>query len=344
MSNTLEKGRSIISEKIDKGQLLDWNEFYQEVYLHFEDSADMDQLKRWYDLIFNFSFLEDLPSNSEELLFHNTNFAQIKTKSSKSEFYHDFTQIDFQLMLSIAALKNDICWNLSKPFVSFFLTHKEIRFRVSLVHSSLTADNSPKAFFRVLNSTPIDIKNYDYSNSLIKLIKEKKNIIIAGATGSGKTTLTNSLINLMPESEHLLILEDTFELVSNNLNTTRLLSSERKKGDLDSLLTYGLRMSPDRIVLGEMRSSEVSTFVQAMNTGHKGMLTTVHANSAQDALSRVALLFLMYANVELSYELVLKLICQNIDHVVFIEDKKIKKIIDVFGSEKSQIFFGDIAS
>jgi Flp pilus assembly CpaF family ATPase len=171
------------------------------------------------------------------------------------------------------------------------------------------------------------------------MVRDKKNILIAGSTGSGKTTLVNSLISNIPKSDHVLVLEDTKELISPHEHTTRLLSNTDHNQSLDTLLTYGLRISPQRIILGEMRSHEVQTFILAMNTGHNGMMTTLHANSAKDSISRAAMMFMMYGNSNLSYEMALKLICQNIDHVIYIENKKIIEIIDVYGSEKSNIFF-----
>ncbi len=111
---------------------------------------------------------------------------------------------------------------------------------------------------------------------------------------------------------------------------------------MNEYLSYSLRMSPDRIILGEIRSKEVESSLLAMNTGHNGFLTTIHANSAKDALTRLALLFKIYSAKDLSYELILKLVTQNIDYVIHMEDKKILEIIDVFGSNQENVFFEKI--
>ena len=111
------------------------------------------------------------------------------------------------------------------------------------------------------------------------------------------------------------------------------------KISLDKLLTYSLRMSPDRIILGEIRSEEILTFILGMNTGHKGIISSIHANNAKDALNRLAMLYSTYANSNINYAMVLKLICSNIDYVVYIENKKIVEIIEVFGSEGMNVFF-----
>jgi type IV secretory pathway ATPase VirB11/archaellum biosynthesis ATPase len=326
-----------INTKTNKGMLLDWNDFLQISGQMNLNVQFMPQLRKWFELIFEQSFLDEIPKDSEEIFFHSSTDSEIKLASTIENYPHDIQDNDFELMLKVLTLQNSIQWNYSVPFCSFYFNHNNTNLRVSLVHKSLTSNNLPKGFFRILNKSTIPLSLYSKSEDLSSFIRKKKNILIAGATGSGKTTLINSLLSQIEQKEHTLILEDTFELISPNSKTTRLLANDRS--DLDTLLTYGLRMSPDRIVLGELRSKEVTTFIQAMNTGHKGILSTIHANTASDALSRVALLFSMYSETSLSYELVLKLVCQNIDHVIYIEDKKITEVIDVFGSENSQVFF-----
>ncbi|MEX1098909.1 MAG: ATPase, T2SS/T4P/T4SS family, partial [Bacteriovoracaceae bacterium] len=120
---------------------------------------------------------------------------------------------------------------------------------------------------------------------------------------------------------------------------TRLVARDERPDDLKSFMSHAMRMSPERIVLGELRSGEVEPYLLAMNSGHKGVLSSIHANSALDAIHRVALLARLYSSNPLEYELVLKLVCQNIDAVVYMENKKVKEIIEVFGSEGNQIFY-----
>ena len=107
-------------------------------------------------------------------------------------------------------------------------------------------------------------------------------------------------------------------------------------------MKYSMRMSPDRIILGEIRSAETESFLLAMNTGHNGLISTIHANSAKDAIERFALLFKIYSSKDLSYELVLKLICNNIDYVIFLKNKSVKEVISVYGSEDNQIFYENL--
>jgi Flp pilus assembly CpaF family ATPase len=102
-------------------------------------------------------------------------------------------------------------------------------------------------------------------------------------------------------------------------------------------------MRPDRIILGEMRSVEVTPFILSMNNGHKGLMSTIHSSSAKDSLARVALLFSLYSdNQNIDYTLIMKLICSNIDCVIHIEDKRVKEVIRVLGSNGEVPYFEDL--
>lgn len=124
------------------------------------------------------------------------------------------------------------------------------------------------------------------------LVKSKVNILISGGTGSGKTTLLNILSSFIPDGERIITIEDTAELQLQQPHVVRLETRPPNiegQGEITmrSLVKNSLRMRPDRIVLGEVRGSEVIDMLQAMNTGHDGSLTTIHANSPRDALSRL---------------------------------------------------------
>jgi pilus assembly protein CpaF len=124
------------------------------------------------------------------------------------------------------------------------------------------------------------------------LAKAKVNIIISGGTGAGKTTLLNILSGYIPESERVVTIEDAAELQMQQPHVVRLETRPPNiegKGEVTSraLVRNALRMRPDRIVIGEVRGAEAVDMLQAMNTGHEGSLTTIHANSPRDALSRL---------------------------------------------------------
>ena len=130
---------------------------------------------------------------------------------------------------------------------------------------------------------------------LQKLVKARYNIFIAGGTGSGKTTFLNALSSYIPHDERIITIEDSAELQITQIpNIVRLetrnataSSGESKKIDIQSLIRSSLRMRPDRIIVGEVRGAEALDMLQAMNTGHDGSLSTGHANSAEDMLSRL---------------------------------------------------------
>jgi len=135
--------------------------------------------------------------------------------------------------------------------------------------------------------------------TLTEAVREGQNILIAGGTGTGKTTLLNVLADAIPEHERILIIEDTAELY---IRKPHIVSAEsqtdthRSKVTFDDLLKAVLRHRPDRIIVGEVRGSEARTLLDAMNTGHRGTLATIHANSAQEAIHRLAVLAMRSGN------------------------------------------------
>jgi pilus assembly protein CpaF len=131
----------------------------------------------------------------------------------------------------------------------------------------------------------------EQADMLTKAVSTGQNILIAGGTGSGKTTLLNVLADAIPEDERILIIEDTAEL---HVRKPHIVSVEsqtdthRNQVTFDDLLKATLRHRPDRIIVGEVRGAEARTLLDAMNTGHRGTLATIHANGAEDALHRLS--------------------------------------------------------
>ncbi len=121
------------------------------------------------------------------------------------------------------------------------------------------------------------------------VLAEGGNVLVAGGTGSGKTTLLNALIKMFPRNHRIVVIEDTIELRVEQLNTVRLEARQLKQYDLSirDMVRHALRQRPDHIVVGEIRGAEAQDVLQALNTGHGGSLTTIHANTAWDALSRM---------------------------------------------------------
>ena len=119
----------------------------------------------------------------------------------------------------------------------------------------------------------------------------RRNILVSGGTGSGKTTLLNALIELLPEDERIVAIEDTLELRIDSANCVRFEAGatlSETPVEIRDLVRHALRHRPDHIVVGEVRGGEAADLLQALNTGHGGSLTTIHANNAHSALSRLA--------------------------------------------------------
>lgn len=132
----------------------------------------------------------------------------------------------------------------------------------------------------------------EMSELIYGLVKAKVNLLVSGGTGSGKTTLLNVISGAIPSNERIITIEDAAELQLQQPHVVRLESRPQNiegKGEVTqrALLRNSLRMRPDRIILGEIRGAEVLDMLQAMNTGHEGSMTTIHANTPRDALTRL---------------------------------------------------------
>lgn len=133
-------------------------------------------------------------------------------------------------------------------------------------------------------------------------VRSRVSIVVSGGTSTGKTTFLNALLKEIPPDERIITIEDTRELKPVTRNTVALIASKGDQGRArvmpQDLLEASLRLRPDRLLLGELRGSEAFSFLQAINTGHPGSLTTVHANSARSAYERLALM-VMQSGVQL---------------------------------------------
>jgi pilus assembly protein CpaF len=177
------------------------------------------------------------------------------------------------------------------------------------------------------------------------------NILIVGGTGSGKTTLLNNLSSYIPATERVVTIEDAAELQLRQPHVVRLESRPPNiegKGRITirDLLINSLRMRPDRIVVGECRGAETLDMLQAMNTGHEGSMTTVHANTTRDAVQRVETMVMM-AGFELPLKAVRQQFSSAIDVVVQVQrltggPRKIVSITEVQGMEGDTITMQDI--
>jgi type IV secretion system protein VirB11 len=337
----LSQARNLLVSSLNKGMVPSWDEFFQELPV-LSEAEDLEIIKENFLKISTWPFLEEvLNEEATEFFFHSVNKSQrLKFSGEKVGITIPLMPEDWQLWLEIISIKYKQNWNVQNPFCSF---HGELfgkNYRFSMIHGSTSPGGVSKLILRCLSKRSHPISSFGDAEMLTGLVKEKKNILIAGSTGSGKTSLLTTLLDYIQNDEHLVVLEDTYEILSEHPHQTRFLSGDSAQTSLRSYLAYSLRMSPDRIILGEMRSHEVVPFLMAMNTGHKGLMGTLHASSAADALNRVALLFTLYAGeANLAFEKVMELICRNLEYVVFMENKKVKEVIRILGSDKGVPFF-----
>jgi len=187
----------------------------------------------------------------------------------------------------------------SSPYVDARLADGS---RVNIVIPPVAIDG-PLISIRKVKRHPLRAADYIRNGSLTQemlgflstIIRSRLNTLICGGTGSGKTTLLNMLSGFIPEHERLVTIEDTAELQIRQSHVARL---ETRPASVDGaravtardLMSNALRMRPDRIILGEVRGGEAVEMLQAMNTGHDGSMSTIHANSARDALGRIEML------------------------------------------------------
>ena len=176
-------------------------------------------------------------------------------------------------------------------------------------------------------------------------------VLVSGGTGAGKSTLLGALAESVPETERIVTIEDTLEL---QLDQTHVVRLETRPPNVENagtitqreLVVNALRMRPDRIILGEVRAGEALDMLQAMNTGHEGSLSTIHANSPRDAIARLETLVLM-AGVDLPSRAIREQIVSAIDLIVHVERsqdgrRRVTHVAEVTGLESDVPLLQDI--
>lgn len=212
-----------------------------------------------------------------------------------------------------------VCFDRSHPVVNT----KWNSFRVHLVSQPLS--ESTILTLRRIGSIKADLSQLKESSwcdeyayqLLLKILHEKKSVLIIGSTGSGKTTALNSLLNEIKSNERCIIIEDTDEIIKPNDISVKMLTRDNL-ADQNDLLKHSLRMRPERIILGEVRSSEAKDYLLALSTGHGGSLCTLHADNSLQALHRLEMLVQMGAP-QWSLETVRRLIRLSIDYILVIK-------------------------
>jgi pilus assembly protein CpaF len=240
--------------------------------------------------------------------------------------------------------------NEASPIVDARLSNGS---RVNIVLAPV-ALNGPIVTIRRFPKNPISMEDLlrfgsitkEAVDELQKWVIAGYNIFISGGTGSGKTTFLNALSNYIPSSERVITIEDSAELqlqgIPNlvKLETRNANTEGAKPITIRDLIKSSLRMRPDRIIVGEVRGSEALDMLQALNTGHDGSLSTGHANSSRDMLSRLETMVLM--GMDLPLEAVRRQIASGVDIIVHLgrlrdSSRRVIEIVEILGYENGEI-------
>lgn len=205
--------------------------------------------------------------------------------------------------------------------------HMAIAIRKQIAPKLSLADYAANGAFVQTGSDPLrqadegspvhdQIGSPDVAQLLADAVRSRKNILISGGTSTGKTTFMNALLREVPREERLILIEDTPELAVEHPNHVGLIAVRGELGEArvtaNDLVTASLRMRPDRIILGELRGSEAFAFLRAINSGHPGSMTTIHADTPESAIEQLVLLVLQ-AGTGLSRTDIRHYIAQTID-------------------------------
>ena len=214
--------------------------------------------------------------------------------------------------------------------------------------------NGPILTIRRFPDTPITMEKLialgslpaECAEFLKKLVRARYSMVIGGGTGSGKTTFLGALSNFIPSDERLITIEDNAELKIQGIENLVRLEAKMANTEgassvtIRDLIKTALRMRPDRIVVGEVRGGEAVDMLQALNTGHEGSLSTAHANSAEDMLSRLETMTLM--GVDLPLEAIRRQIASGVDILIHLgrmrdKSRKVLEITEICGFEDHEI-------
>jgi pilus assembly protein CpaF len=205
--------------------------------------------------------------------------------------------------------------------------------------------------FTMENLVEIGTLTAELAEKLREFVLERKNVLICGGTSTGKTTLANALADFIPNNERVVLIEDTAEIQIHKENVLRFEARREQNGlpsvTIRELLRATLRHRPDRIILGEIRGSEAFDLLQLLNTGHSGTISTVHANSAAQGVSRFATCVLQ-SGIEIPYQAIKSNIADSLNVIVHVERRPGRRfisevlVINGYGSDADLFQYGRI--
>lgn len=349
----LERSQEVLNLIYSRYQL-----FCKHVKLQVPQPAEQDFFKTVVDEILGFGPLEPLLSDNEvtEVMVNGPYLVYAEKKGKPIETDLKFVDDDHvQRIINRIIEPLGRCVDHNWPMVDARLPDGS---RVNAIIPPCAIDG-PTITIRKFSKTPFQVADLigfgtltqDMADFLEACVVSKLNIIVSGGTGSGKTTLLNVLSGFIPEGDRIITIEDAAELQLHQRHVVRLetkhaAASEGRPVTIRDLVVNSLRMRPERIVVGECRAGEALDMLQAMNTGHDGSLTTIHANNPRDTISRLETLVLM-AGMDLPLQVVRKQIASAIDLVVQqarLRDgsRKITNITEVQETDGNVVILQDI--
>lgn len=336
-----------IQEQIDEAILRE----SKDVYFSLEDRKKMG--KQIFFELRRLNVIQELLENEEvtEIMINGIENIFIEKNGSLYQWEKSFSEKEIleDIVQRIVAGCNRTV-NEANPIVDARL---EDGSRVNIILYPI-ALNGPIVTIRKFSKKPMTMEKLiefgaistEAVNFLKKLVIAGYNILISGGTGSGKTTFLNALSQSIPKEERIITIEDSAELQLNE--TPNLVRLETRNANVEgckpisirTLIKASLRMRPDRIIVGEVRGAEAVDMIQAMNTGHDGSLSTGHANTARDMLSRLETMMLM--GVDLPLLAIRRQIISGIDiliHLGRVRDKsrKVLEVVEVLDIEEGDI-------
>lgn len=292
-----------------------------------------------------------------EIIINNSQTVYIERSGEMIRLAIDLKESDFDEFCNDVASFNNSNFNANNPIIDGSLPDGS---RINII-SSIYTQKTPAITIRKYLS---HISSFDelegkfgisekWINLFKCLVKARKNIIISGGTNVGKTTFMNLLMKEIFPNERVIIIEDTSEIKCDLKNRVNLVASHNRNQvevplTTRDLIKNSLRMRPDRIIIGEVRGGEAFDLLQAMNTGHDGSMSTLHANSTAEALMRLESLF-AYSGYDVPVRAIRKQLSVAVDFVIQLGKSKkgeriVKTISEVAGMEGDVILLQDIGT
>lgn len=326
-------------------------EYAEQEYIPLKEKSAMS--KELFNAFRKLDILQELVEDEEitEIMINGTQPIFIEKKGNLEQLEKGFTSRGKleDVIQQVASGANRLV-NEAAPIVDTRLKDGSrvnvVLYPIALNGPILTIRKFPCEVITMERLRELGAVNEELITFLIMLVKAKYNIFISGGTGSGKTTFLNALSQFIPRDERIITIEDNAELQIRGI--PNLVSLEARnpniegKGEISirDLIKTALRMRPDRIVVGEVRGSEAIDMLQAFNTGHDGSLSTGHANSPQDMLSRLETMVLMGLNIPLAA--IQRQIASGVDIIVHLgrlrdKSRKLLQIVEVLGYQDGEI-------